>query len=63
MTATDLGDFVEVATNELLLLDKLDVRERLGRQLDRLIEAVLPAVRYIHRLDDLRLQTLQYPFH
>ncbi len=53
-----LADLLEIFTNELLLLDELDIAERLGRQLDGLVETVLATVRYIHDLDDLGLQTL-----
>mmetsp|Transcript_10967 Transcript_10967/g.36026 ORF Transcript_10967/g.36026 Transcript_10967/m.36026 type:complete len:331 (+) Transcript_10967:801-1793(+) len=42
-----LGDFVKVLANQSLLLHKLDVGENVGAQLDRLIEAVLAAVRHV----------------
>ncbi len=53
-----LGDVVEVLVDELLLLDELDVAERLASQLNSLVEAVLASVRYVNDLDDLGLQTV-----
>jgi hypothetical protein len=44
--------------DELLLLDKLDVRERLGRELDRLVEAVLAAVTDFITDDKVNVQGL-----
>ncbi len=52
------GDFVKVLCQELLLLDKLDVGEGLGGELDGLVEAVLSSVRDIDGLDDLGVQTV-----
>lgn len=49
---------VKVGVDELLLLDELDVAERLARQLDSLVEAVLASVGHIDNLDDLGLQTV-----
>ena len=48
-----LRDLLKVPRDEPLLLDELDVRERLRAQLDRLVEAVLAAVRHIDGFDDL----------
>ncbi|KAH4126672.1 hypothetical protein HBH47_045340 [Parastagonospora nodorum] len=53
-----LGDVVKVLVDELLLLDELDVAERLPSQLDGLVETVLASVGHIHNLDDLGLQTV-----
>jgi hypothetical protein len=53
-----LGDVVEVDVDELLLLDELDVAERLARQLDGLVEAVLASVGHVDNLYDLGLQTV-----
>lgn len=52
------ADLIEVLADELLLLDKLDVAERLGRQLNGLVEAVLATVRHVHHLDDLGLEAV-----
>jgi hypothetical protein len=41
--------------NQFLLLDELDARQRVAGQVDRLIEAVLAAVRDVHDFDDFRL--------
>jgi hypothetical protein len=49
---------VEVLVDELLLLDELDVVERLAGQVDGLVEAVLAAVGHIDNLDDLGLETV-----
>lgn len=60
-TVTDtsgiLGDLLEVLSDELLLLDELDVAEGLGRQLNSLVESVLASVRDIDDLDNLDLET------
>jgi hypothetical protein len=53
-----LTDLIEVLLNEFLLLDELDVRQRLGCELNRLVETVLAAIRNIHDLDDLGSETL-----
>ena len=53
-----LANFLEVLSNELLLLDELDVAEGLGRQLDGLVETVLTTVRNIHDLNNLGRQTV-----
>ncbi|KAI3478310.1 hypothetical protein L1887_59786 [Cichorium endivia] len=52
------GDLVKVLLDELLLLDELDVGERLCGELDGLVEAVLAAVGDVDDLDDLGLQTV-----
>lgn len=52
-----LANLFKVLANELLLLDKLDVAERLSRQLNGLVEAVVTTVRNINNLDDLGLET------
>mmetsp|Transcript_61759 Transcript_61759/g.93244 ORF Transcript_61759/g.93244 Transcript_61759/m.93244 type:complete len:256 (+) Transcript_61759:579-1346(+) len=56
-----LGDLVEVLLNDLLLLDELDVRQHLRRQLDRLVEAVLASVRHVDNHHHLGRQTLVKP--
>ena len=53
-----LANVVEVLADKLLLLDKLDVTERLGRELDGLVETVLATVRHVHHLDDLGRKTV-----
>ena len=53
-----LANFLEVLSNELLLLDELDVAEGLGRQLDGLVETVLTTIRNIHDLNNLGRQTV-----
>lgn len=52
-TSSILADVIEVLPDELLFLDKLDVAEGLGRELDGLVEAVLATVRHVYHLDDL----------
>jgi hypothetical protein len=49
-------DLIEVLLDQFFLLNKLDIRQRLRCQFDRLIEPVLASVRHIHHLDDLRPQ-------
>lgn len=51
-------DEVKVRLDELLLLDKLDVRQGLAGQLNRLVEPGLAAVRNVDRLDHLGQQAL-----
>ena len=51
-----LADLVKVPVDQLLLLDELDIGQRLGRQLDGLVEAVLAAVAHVNKLDDFGLQ-------
>ena len=53
-----LGDLVEEARDELLLLDELDVLEAVRGELDRLVEPALVAVRHVNDLEHFRLQTL-----
>jgi hypothetical protein len=47
----------EGRANALLLLNELDVAERLGSELDSLVEPVLTTVRHINNLDNLRDKT------
>ena len=56
--AAVLADLVEVLADELLLLDELDVAERLGGELDGLVEPVLAAVGDVHNHENVRLQAL-----
>lgn len=51
-------NFLKVLSNELLLLDELDVAESLRRQLDGLVETVLTTVGNIDDLDDLCRKTV-----
>jgi hypothetical protein len=53
-----LGNVVKVLVDQLLLLDELDVAERLSSQLNGLVETVLASVGNIDDLDDLGLQTV-----
>ncbi|KAI6766521.1 hypothetical protein HG531_011743 [Fusarium graminearum] len=53
-----LANFLKVLSNELLLLDELDVAKGLGRQLNSLVETVLTTVRNINNLDDLCRKTV-----
>lgn len=57
-TAGILGNLIEVALDELLLLDELDIAKGLGGQFNGLVETVLTAVRHVNNLDDLSLETL-----
>ena len=57
--ALHLRDLVKILLNELLLLYKLDVRQRISRQVNRLIEAVLTTIGNVDYFDDFRLQSLQ----
>lgn len=50
-----LRNFIEVATDQFLLLDKLDVLQRFGRQFDSLVESVLAAIRHIDQFDNFGL--------
>ncbi len=52
-----LANLVKVLSNQLLLLDELDVAEGFGRQLDSLVETVITTVGHINDLDDFGLQT------
>ena len=52
------ANLVEILPDELLLLYKFDIAERLGCKLDGLIEAVLAAVGDVHYFDDLGLQAV-----
>mmetsp|Transcript_24273 Transcript_24273/g.61412 ORF Transcript_24273/g.61412 Transcript_24273/m.61412 type:complete len:302 (-) Transcript_24273:633-1538(-) len=51
--ASVLRDLVKVLLDDLLLVHKLDVPQRLGGELNRLVEAVLPAVGHVDDKDDL----------
>ena len=53
-----LANLIKVLSDEFLLLDELDVGQTLGRELDGLVEPVLPAVGDIDQLNDLGLQPL-----
>ena len=56
-TAGILRNLLKVLSDELLLLDELDVAECLGRQLNGLVETILASVRDIDDLDNLDLET------
>ena len=56
-TAGILGNLLKVLSDELLLLNELDVAESLGGQLNGLVETVLASVRDIDDLDNLDLET------
>jgi hypothetical protein len=51
--ASVLANLLKVLSDELLLLDELDVAESLGRQLDSLVETVLTTIRNVNNLDNL----------
>ena len=51
------SDLVKVLLDQTLLLDELDVGQRIGSKLDSLVETVLTTVRDVDDLDDLGQQT------
>jgi hypothetical protein len=51
ITLVHLRDFVEVFSDEFLLLDELDVGQTFGGEFNRLVEAVLTPIRHVDELE------------
>jgi len=55
ITRNYLTDLIKVSADQLLLLNKLDVGEGLGREFNSLVKPILTTVGYINQFDDLNI--------